>query len=376
MYLRLAFSSLLLAGLTFGATSPALTKAIDKANQKAAALPPGRAQEFRLLLAQALQPNNPQEAQKLVQSLLIDVRANPALQDNALLKRGLTTLAPKESAEIYPAKPSADPTAPKPTPVARPTPPAQLAAISKKMGEMRGLPTDEDRAKLVLQIVADIRALPADQPKLGPVSSLGNLVTEGDLGKEALTAVVSTMGLALKESQGSASNYMELARLVRYEQVDSPMADPQLDAANAVLDIHDLVVQETGFSLTGMGGKTYTLASLKGKVVLLNFWATWCPPCRREMPDMEKLSQRFGKQGLVVLAVSDEKRETVEGFLAKQAYTFPVVLDPERKVNDAYGIGGIPNSFVFDRNGKLVAQSIDMRTERQFLEMFKAAGLQ
>ena len=112
-----------------------------------------------------------------------------------------------------------------------------------------------------------------------------------------------------------------------------------------------------------------------GKVVLLNFWATWCPPCRREMPDMEKLYQRLSQKGLVVLAVSDEKRETVEDFLKKQNYTFPVLLDPDRKVNSAFGIEGIPNSFLFDRQGKLVGQSIDMRTERQFLEMFQAAGL-
>jgi peroxiredoxin len=94
------------------------------------------------------------------------------------------------------------------------------------------------------------------------------------------------------------------------------------------------------------------------------------------MPDMEKLSQRFGAKGLVVLAVSDEKRETVEKFLADKNYTFPVLLDPGRNVNTAFGIEGIPNSFLFDRQGKLIAQSIDMRTERQFLEMFKMAGLE
>jgi peroxiredoxin len=94
------------------------------------------------------------------------------------------------------------------------------------------------------------------------------------------------------------------------------------------------------------------------------------------MPDMEKLYQRLSQKGLVVLAVSDEKRETVEDFLKKQNYTFPVLLDPDRKVNTAFGIEGIPNSFLFDRQGKLVAQSIDMRTERQFLEMFQAAGLE
>jgi peroxiredoxin len=136
------------------------------------------------------------------------------------------------------------------------------------------------------------------------------------------------------------------------------------------------VVAASGFTLTALDGKTYSLDTLRGKVVLLNFWATWCPPCRREMPDMDKLYQRLASKGLVVLAVSDEKRETVEGFLAKQNYTFPVALDEGRKVNSAFGIQGIPNSFLFDREGKLVGEAIDMRTERQFLEMFKAAGLE
>jgi peroxiredoxin len=94
------------------------------------------------------------------------------------------------------------------------------------------------------------------------------------------------------------------------------------------------------------------------------------------MPDMEKLYQRFAQKGLVVLAVSDEKRETVDGFLKDKSYTFPVLLDPDRKVNTAFGVEGIPQSFLFDRQGKLSAQSIDMRTERQFLEMFKAVGLE
>ena len=91
---------------------------------------------------------------------------------------------------------------------------------------------------------------------------------------------------------------------------------------------------------------------------------------------MEKLYHRFAEKGFIVLAVSDEKRETVEGFLQKQNYTFPVLLDPDRKVNTAFFVEGIPKSFLFDRQGKLVAQSVDMRTESQFLEMFKSAGLQ
>jgi peroxiredoxin len=112
-----------------------------------------------------------------------------------------------------------------------------------------------------------------------------------------------------------------------------------------------------------------------GKVVVLNFWATWCPPCRKEMPDLETLYQQFKDQGLLILAISDEDAGKVKPFIAQQKVTYPILLDPDRKVNDLFQIEGIPKTFVYDRNGKLVAQSIDMRTRRQFLEMLAQAGL-
>jgi peroxiredoxin len=366
---RALAASLLAAGLAFAADTAAIDRAANLVVQKAALTPKVLDVEFRLLAAQTLQPRYPELAQKFTDAALQQLRADKDLA-SPTAKRALTTLAPADAAAMFPPAPAA------PRPAAgRPTPPPELAAISRSMGQMRGLPTDEDRARLVLQTVADIRALPSGMSKLGPISSLANLATEGDLGKEALDAVASTLALALKETPGAAESYVELAKLVRYEHVTPPAADPSLDAAAALLALRDRVVEESGFTLAGLDGKTYNLDALRGKVVLLNFWATWCPPCRREMPDMEKLYQRYSPKGLVVLAISDEKRETVEDFLQKQNYTFPVLLDPDRKVNTAFGIEGIPQSFLFDRGGKLVGQSIDMRTERQFLEMFKAAGL-
>lgn len=77
-----------------------------------------------------------------------------------------------------------------------------------------------------------------------------------------------------------------------------------------------------------------------------------------------------------MIAVSDEDRATVEPFLAKNRYSFAVALDPGRKVNTAFSVGGIPKSFIFDREGHLAAQAIDMRTEAQFMELLKLAGLE
>jgi peroxiredoxin len=91
---------------------------------------------------------------------------------------------------------------------------------------------------------------------------------------------------------------------------------------------------------------------------------------------MEKLYRSYEAKGLTVVAVSDEDRPTVEEFLAKNHYSFPVALDPGRKVNTAFNVEGIPKSFIFDREGRLAAQAIDMRTESQFMELLKMAGLE
>jgi peroxiredoxin len=120
----------------------------------------------------------------------------------------------------------------------------------------------------------------------------------------------------------------------------------------------------------------WRLQDLRGKVVLVNFWATWCPPCRKEMPDLQALYEQFKDHGLVVLAISDEEAAKVTPFITGRKISYPVLLDPGRKVNDLFIVEGIPKSFVYDRSGKLVTQSIDMRTRNQFLEMLAQAGVQ
>jgi peroxiredoxin len=110
--------------------------------------------------------------------------------------------------------------------------------------------------------------------------------------------------------------------------------------------------------------------------LLVNFWATWCPPCRKEMPDLETIYRRFKERGLVILAISDEDASKVQPFIQKHKFSYPILLDPGRKVNETFRVFGIPKSFLYDRNGRLVAQAIDMRTQRQFLEMLGHAGLE
>lgn len=256
----------------------------------------------------------------------------------------------------------------------------QEKPILDKIRTLRKLPDDE-RAHTTKALALQIRQLPAGMNKVRLANSLANLSTEGDFGHDTLQEVATTLASALREhplaatAKGPAPPYVELASLVRYEHVSATLDDPQYASAMAQLDADDLRHQQADFTLTDLQGHTWSLKALRGKVVLVNFWATWCPPCRSEMPDLNALYAQFKDQGFVVLAISDEEVGKIKPYIEQYHYTYPILLDPDRKVHEAYNIEGIPKSFVYDREGKLAAQSIDMRTKRQFLEMLAQAGL-
>jgi len=108
--------------------------------------------------------------------------------------------------------------------------------------------------------------------------------------------------------------------------------------------------------LARLDGETYTLEQRRGHVVLVNFWATWCPPCRAEMPAMERIWQRLHARGLDVVGVNvGESAEAIRAFL-KQFGTsigFPILLDAETKAMESWGVRGLPASFVVDKRGRV-----------------------
>jgi len=256
----------------------------------------------------------------------------------------------------------------------------QEEAILNQIRHLRDLP-DDVRARTTRQLAIDIRRLPPSMNKLNLASALANFSTEGDFGHDALQEVATTLADALREQplrmngNQPASPYVELALLVRYEHVQASLDDPQFAAAIAKIDADDENRRHADFTLTDLQGNSWTLQALRGKVVLVNFWATWCQPCRKEMPDLDALYRRFKNQGFVILGISDEDASKVKQLLAERSVTYPILLDPGRKVNELFRIEGIPNSFVDDRNGKMVSQAIDMRTQGQFLELLAKAGL-
>lgn len=109
------------------------------------------------------------------------------------------------------------------------------------------------------------------------------------------------------------------------------------------------------FTLKDPQGATVPLSSFRGRVVLLNFWATWCPPCREEMPSLNRLHRKFRDQGFVVVAVATDRRSSdVKEYLAKHPVDFQVLIDTEMKTSRLYKVFSLPTSFLIDRNGVIL----------------------
>ena len=117
------------------------------------------------------------------------------------------------------------------------------------------------------------------------------------------------------------------------------------------------------FAVPNLAGQAVRLSAYRGQVVLVNLWATWCPPCREEMPSMQKLYDRLKDRGFVLLAVSQDETgpETVKSFVEQMKITFPVLVDPDGDVGRKFGVWGYPESFVVDREGRVVERVIGPR---------------
>jgi peroxiredoxin len=114
------------------------------------------------------------------------------------------------------------------------------------------------------------------------------------------------------------------------------------------------------FSLEDLTGKKSELKHHRGKVVFLNFWATWCGPCKEEMPSMEELCKQFKDKGFVFLTISVDYAgiKPVKDFIEKHRYTFPVLIDPKCETLDLFEVKGIPTTFLIDKKGMIIGKAI------------------
>jgi len=257
---------------------------------------------------------------------------------------------------------------------------ASPSKIAGELDKLRSL-SDQQRPIATVKVATEISALPPGIEKVKLADGASHLVTEGDQGQDALQAVADALSKALAETPVPSKNdeppmpYFDLARLARYERVTVSLSDPLYKKANDILAANEADIAKADFTLKDLNNKKWTLSQLRGKIVLVNFWATWCPPCRTEMPNLDLIYTHFATEGLVILSITDENPFTVNSFLQGKNYHPPVLIDSGGAVHKQFHITGIPQTFVFDRDGKLTGVAIDQSTQRQFLSLLAQAGL-
>lgn len=139
--------------------------------------------------------------------------------------------------------------------------------------------------------------------------------------------------------------------------VKNPSAESRSYALNLGVQEYSSPSEARDFTLRDINNKRVSLKNYRGKIVMLNFWATWCAPCRSEMPSMEKLYRQFKEKGFVVLSVaSGDNRESVNTFIKEYNITFPALLDSDMEVSDDYKVWALPTTYFINSKGQIIGK--------------------
>lgn len=141
--------------------------------------------------------------------------------------------------------------------------------------------------------------------------------------------------------------------------------------AEVLLDKPEKTIAARDFTARTLAGETVQLSQLKGQVVFLNFWATWCVPCKKEMPAMERVHQALQGQPFRMLAVNlQEGPEAIRRFVDEMELTFDIVLDPAGEITREYGVNNLPLTYLIDKQGMIVARALGERPwdEKAYLD--------
>lgn len=171
---------------------------------------------------------------------------------------------------------------------------------------------------------------------------------------------------ALGETSQTASEAVNTSEAENKGEISETEAETAAESSGETEESGKQTVAAPDFTLVDQFGNSHTLSEYKGKTVFLNFWATWCGPCRMEMPYIQKVYEEYGSNGgdVIILGVanpkteeypnnSDVSQEEVEHFLSENGYTYPVVMDLDGSIFAAYGIQAFPTTFMIDKNGNV-----------------------
>lgn len=223
-----------------------------------------------------------------------------------------------------------------------------------------------------------------------PGAKMTGAVSKTWLDRKLLIALKADFALKMQMPQMPDPVEMHMVMTLKDLKIDQPVAEslfqftPPADAREvdnmmgAAMVKADLAGKPApAFSVKSLDGATYSLESLKGKAVLLDFWATWCSPCRQSMPVLEKLHRTYKDQGLVVLAVdTGEDRDTVAEFLKKSPVPYASALSGDSGIMEAYRVSAFPTFVMIGRDGKVVALEVGYAGEDVLAAMPVKAGLE
>ncbi len=144
-------------------------------------------------------------------------------------------------------------------------------------------------------------------------------------------------------------------------------SDPKAGTAiHPMLPPNELTGAAPAFTLTNLDGKPVSLADFRGKVVVLDFWATWCPPCKREIPDFIDLQKEYGSRGVQIVGIALDELEKVQAFARQNGMNYPVLLGSDEVSMKYGGIEGIPTTFIIDKSGTIVNKFEGFRPRHVF----------
>jgi thiol-disulfide isomerase/thioredoxin len=173
----------------------------------------------------------------------------------------------------------------------------------------------------------------------------------------ALAGLLTLAGCAQKKPASPNAAAVPASTASAAAALPSAQASSLLQAVG--MQIPKDVLQATDFTLDALHGGKVSLSGYRGKLVFLNFWATWCPPCRSEMPAMQALYEKLQARGFVIVAVDlAEGEQVVAEYIKSNKLTFPVLLDPTGEVGGTYGAQSIPTTYIIDREGKVLGRGI------------------